>query len=137
MKFPFYAFLFLFVFINLKNGYTQGSDTFNTSRGDDIAIDINTLSPTEACMVGNREAAHVHKRGFLNFALGLTVIGVLPVSLTQPKLPDPYKISDYRLLENEDYIACYRKSAKKKNVEWVIGGAITSIVGFLFFSEFN
>ncbi|MFC2125683.1 hypothetical protein ACFLU5_12815 [Bacteroidota bacterium] len=82
------------------------------------------------CNEGYRDAELYHKRFVGNFALGFffNIFGFAGVAITNPKSPDPLMINDAEKLNNTEFLLCYEKKAKKKNIKAAGIGWITIVV---------
>jgi len=76
------------------------------------------------CEEGKADATVYHKRGFGNFCLGFLFgpFGVIGTAIGTPRSPDYTKIPNKENLENANYLNCYKKKAKGKNVGAAFAG---------------
>jgi hypothetical protein len=70
------------------------------------------------CNEGFRDATLYHRRFVGNFALGFffNIIGFTIVAISNPKAPDPLMINDIQKMNSTEYLLCYEKKARKKNI---------------------
>jgi hypothetical protein len=88
-------------------------------------VDIINLINTEIsqqknmCNEGYRDAQLYHRRFVGNFALGffLNILGFAIVAISNPKAPDPLMINDAEKLNSTEFLLCYEKKAKSKNIK--------------------
>lgn len=122
-----------------KNGaHTFTSEEVKLIEIDARNVDIVKLINREIaihqsmCNEGFRDATLYHRRFIGNFALGFffNIIGFTIVAVSNPKAPDPLLINDMQKLNSTEYLLCYEKKARKKNITAAgIGLAAIVILG--------
>lgn len=98
---------------------------------------INDLTIKEKCLRGHNDAKNLHNQGLAHFFIGV-LFGPLAIVGSIVSTPTPNKSKNTMLLsENKDlfgdpnYLECYRKEAKSKNISAILGGACTWALFYL------
>jgi hypothetical protein len=124
--------------------YTHRHQTITVSPSDVLLIEVdpdNTTiieklrlnyqeNPLAACEIGKADAIAYHNRGFGNFCLGFFfgAFGVIGTAVGTPRSPDYVKIPIKENLQNPEYLKCYEKKARGKNVGSAVGGWATFLL---------
>jgi len=91
------------------------------ARNSDIIHLVNSeiTQQKNMCNEGYRDAQLYHRRFVGNFALGFffNIFGFAAVAISNPKAPDPLMVNDTEKFNNTEYLLCYEKKAKNKNIK--------------------
>ena len=104
--------------------------TFNSEEVKLVELDVRNIDiiklinkeitqQKNMCNEGYRDAQLYHRRFVGNFALGffLNILGFAIVAISNPKAPDPLMINDAEKLNSTEFLLCYEKKAKNKNIK--------------------